>query len=581
MTTFNSAHSFELGPVEFNKSLWEYYYFLWTDRRWIHRRVDTIGSTDSSHWTNVDISFDINGAVLEATTKAYRLSDNERRPVPLMLHPKTHLLSFHSELNGAEQSLAGADDATRITQAISFYSFLREHPELTNQFERHFQQLANDTYQSIKSASVKELSEKIEIYIAETDNYLDQLARSSAAEEKITPNQSQTLSWETAVELAEYAVLLSIFISHMNSFWGKSANPLQGHSLIIVKVDRLSPAKNATLKLRFVKPHGEKLGTKVLGHQHKTIQYRESMLGSHFENRYHIRIDVPSSLKIVSVTTVEESTEKSTDQHAKKKLSPGQNGWIIGGQGNHIEIHDRKISNHPSNRSDATSRLIAQFEVEPKPQAFYTRASFAVFALILFLLFTDLYHSSSAEILTASIAIAALFVAVPKLLGRDTEDSLTANILSRMRLGLSVLTGICFTAGLYKQLLLPPILHQLCEGETHSDSCAPSAPAENSLVTFLISKDKVSEFVAHIPWIPIGNILWATSLLLCIAYFLWIIIALCVYYSRSRKSAKNLYKQSGQISKLRKLLNTIPEWVQISTEDEEFIGQYTVSISIK
>src|SRR5699024_8884738 len=104
---------------------------------------------------------------------------------------------------------------------------------------------------------------------------------------------------------------------------------------------------------------------------------------SHFENRYHIRIQVPPSLRIVSVKRVaEEKNRRIVDN-----FNPPPNDWVLDGQDDRVEIHDRKIARSPSDAINYKKHY-ALIQVEPLPHVFYTKAVYTVLALLGFLLFT-------------------------------------------------------------------------------------------------------------------------------------------------------------------------------------------------
>lgn len=538
----SDVYPFERGPFPYDLKLWDYYYSLWADRRWVHRRVDNIGASQSSTWSDIKITFDINAAVLEATARSYRISPEERLLLPLMTLPKSHMLGFEAEMNGKVQSLAGNDDSARIAQAISFCSFLKSHPVYQEDFKTCYKKLAEDTYRAFKDSSARSLSaiagQQIAIarqhsqeskslakeaaeLISESENF------SSPEKLKYLVSRIEKLTKEM-LSANTYARLLVNFIQHLNSFWGTTNSPIADHALIVLKSDRVPASSNAMLTLNFLKPHGSKLGKKFVGRSHKVIQYRESLLGSHFENRYHIRIQVPPTLRIVSARRVAE--EKNPRIIDNFNLPP--NDWILGGQDDRVEIHDRKLAQFPSNGTNCRKHY-ALIQVEPYPHVFYTKAAYTVSALLAFLIFTDWYSFKPIDIVPASVALAALFVGVPKLLGRATEDSLTESILSRMRQGLSSLVAISLASGIVRQLSDPVVQRILSD-----ISDLQASDHGFSIIGALFTGQSFSIDFWPASFGVVGIFLWLFSCSLCVLYFGWLSTAYSFYRWNSRKASK-------------------------------------------
>lgn len=569
-----TSYSFEKGPFPFDLQLWNFYYTLWTDRRWVHRRVDTIGSSEPSPWMNIEISFDINSAILEATAAAYNISPNKRLLLPLMLQPRTHLLGFEADLNGRSQSLASNDDSARMAQAISFASFMEKRVIQLDSFKYHYEALAADTYLAFKDSSAKLLQEKIAENIEKANQLIDQ---STELEKQLTDNSLEhATSAALLTEISEvtekmrahytYAGFLNDFIAHINSgvLWRETGNPLQGYRIIVLKVDRMHASSNAILNLRFLSPQTNKTSLNPLSFRRnaKTIYYRQSLLGTNFENRYHIRIKVPPGLKIVSAerNVVGRNPRIIDNLNEIEKIHEK-----FGGQDNVREWHDtqlRKTSTSPV----GPERCHALIRVEPDPRIFYSKALYTIVALLAFLFFAFSADLSSADIVTSSVALAALFIAVPKLLGRaEHEDFLTARILSCMRVALGFLITFCFIVGIGRQAFnnksflfdgqspltaseISECLSRISEAVLKLNSDPDGANGEIIGESRIYCGENMTTWSSDpSTYSNVFDLLFILAILGCILYACWMLGAILIYIYRLRKATSHYSHEPDEI----------------------------------
>lgn len=457
------------------------YHDLWTDRSWVHRRIDEISFTERG-MMQVKSTFDLDIAYLKKKISKLpkRLRKGDQIALPLMALPRTLLLDIDVTLDGKAQSFAGKETSAELTHCIYLQEYFSKHIADTSHCKKN---LVTKKWPSESFDEMQYVSDFIchwfeqgnsgyaEKRLAHITNQLDELkqeVQSLQREEEAEKDISQNISalHEKLITCSqELSILARITTPHYSK--SKTIKPYQWEQwsrfskdyIAVVLID--IPSDRGRAKLTYVtKTDFDYQEDVILPIRAFAIPVEcRSLLGSGVEERYHFRINAPeghyiSSLMATDIrndskvlfqpgeylqnkcSTVDEDTES-----IKCKTADGANLTFL-------EIKDGTIQDE-GNIFGSYLRI----GIEPFSKAFMLRALVGMAFLLFYLMISKFIQLDIGKVAPFSIAALGFLASSPLWFRIGSEDAFTHRTLRRGRTILGWLAAAVFLTSFGTQLI--------------------------------------------------------------------------------------------------------------------------------
>lgn len=552
------------------------YHDLWTDRSWVHRRIDEITFTERG-MMQVKSTFDLDISYLKQ--KINRLPQELRKDdqiaLPLMALPRTLLLDIDVMLDGKPQSFASTETSADITN----YIYIQEY------FNKHITKSNNCDGLSPRNGWPSKLSDEI-AYVSNLmhcwfkqggSEYIDEQQRDNHVnlekyktrilelkDEKTLKGESSTTKYfdqditslyKKFEECNNKILTLDLITSFGNdedpnekSYEWEEWSRFAKDYIAVVLIDLPSDRQRA--KLTYV--------TKTdLGYQEDAIRLLpvrpsaipvrcRSLLGSGIEKRYHFRVNAPEGHYISSLSLTDARDDNNEvffqlntppmDQCSKSK----ERAKLVtcetasGADLTFLEIKD----NTDRGKGNIFGYML-NIGVEPFPQTFIFRALVSIFFLLSYLLVARFLAFETGRIVPFSIAALGFLASSPLWFRIGSEDAFTHHTLRWGRTILAILSAAVFLISFGVQLVNEEMRAQ--EGNSRSNSCFYVFNADHQIfdeqyvcnMGSALSSKKIQNFVDHS---------WELIFVLCMLYILGIFWFFFRTHSQKKKF-KHFLKQ--------------------------------------
>lgn len=555
------------------------YHDLWTNRSWVHRRIDEISFTERG-MMQVKSTFDLDIAHLKGKISGLpeELRKGNQIALPLMALPRTLLLDIDVTLDGKAQSFAGSTASTDITKYIYLHEYFRRHISHINGRRKlsSFAKLPSGkieemTYvlEQIGYAFRENGSGYIENKCKQVSDNFNQCEKEFEAfkEESSKSGNGGRSDEETKKILSEKAAKerkrLSVLERITSSFCydDSSTDPYQWERwsrfsedyIAVVLVDL--PSDKTQAKLTFVtktNPDYSDLPS-ILPIRFSPRRFTSpSLLGSGIEKRYHFRVNAPDGhyISSINLTDVRDNNNealfkpnippKNSSHEEEKEVKSIACETADGANLTFLEIKD----NTPQGKGNIFGYTL-NIGVEPFPQTFIFRALVSIFFLLFYMLFARFSVFESGRIIPFSIAALGFLASSPLWFRIGSEDAFTHRTLRRGRTILGWLSAAAFLASFGVQLVnSKAIASATLEG--HKCSCI-SLLNNHMLVNRIVNDQPICERYSRLferypdPKVDETKLLeilinhsWELVFTLCILY----VFGICWFFARTyfRKS---------------------------------------------
>ena len=518
----------------------KFYYELWHDRSWINRRIDEV-KIISEDATETKSTFDLNIERLNELAVKHGIADSDRLVVPLLFQPRMPLLRVDIDLNGIPQSLAGTLQSASVSACICVHDIL-EHlttDSSDEQFDRFYEPLYSwlidgnmskmykDLNRILRDSDGSNLSRSWDVerwsdleysYIAVV--CLDRLHRSQNA--KLTCIFSTMYSKAESAEPSHFTPAAVDYYNAAESITTEPDMPESIRAVTAASSKRRLPSKLAVLPSKII--HAAEVSKLWLLPRSRDIPFMipGTQLGTGFEERYHLKFQVPDGLLITSLSIYEEGIGPDRailerPVYAHEKYAAGRCcclacAWSdavnarVASTSNSLEIHDLTKT-----RSGGTGRKYEiRIGMEPDPRIFKLPAVLCLYLLLLYTIIVRVATWSLPDLAVFTLTAAAFFVALPFLFRRYREHDFTSIALRRLRRVLGVLVATCLTGGLFNQYL------KFAQGRTENGSEIKLSQlidrwCENHSSVLDMSGDVV-QVLGYFPWLALLIIIGLASL---------------------------------------------------------------------
>lgn len=387
------------------------YHDLWTDRGWIHRRIDEISFTERG-MMQVKSTFDLDIAYLKKKISKLpkRLRKGDQIALPLMVLPRTLLLDIDVTLDGKAQSFASTETSTDITRYIYLQEYLNNYifnnsecnklssfKKLPPEALEEINYISNLTNHVFRQGGRDYIAKRRKHIVEEFERYDDQL---SSFKKDPTSNQiaGQSIIKDLSDKITKCDKELSILdqvalpCNDKNSSlepyrWEKWSRFSEDY-IAVVLVDL--PKDRRRAKLTYItrtSPDYSKASNIFPIRTSSPTVACASLLGSGVERRYHFRVNAPDGHYISSLSLADTrndnnevafhqptaSSEKDSCVN-KNNAEPVACVTADGADLTFLEIKDKT----PEEKGNIFGYTL-NIGVEPFPQTFMSRAQVAIF----------------------------------------------------------------------------------------------------------------------------------------------------------------------------------------------------------
>ena len=441
------------------------YHDLWTDRSWVHRRIDEISFTERG-MMQVKSTFDLDIAYLRK--RIIDLPEELRRDdqiaLPLMALPRTLLLDIDVTLDGKAQSFASTETSADITRCIYLQEYFSKRkkdlsinewpPECLDEMEYVSEFICHWLEQSSSEDARKWLQNT-----DQTDEIKEKimtLDREETEGKCISQNDIDTL-YE---ELKSCDKTLSIIDNITNSDYPEdtTTKPYQWEQwsrfskdyIAVVLIDIPSGRRRAKLTyITKTNPNYSNISN-ILSIRTSLITVAcASLLGSGVEKRYHFRINAPDGHYISSLGLVDARNDNNEVAFHQSNVSSQRDSYdstnkaqsvacvtADGANLTFLEIKDNTLQGR-GNIFGYTLNI----GVEPFPRTFMTRACLGIVFLLVYLLISRFMTFKIESTVPFNIAALGFLASSPLWFRIGSEDAFTHRTLKR---GRSILVGLAF-----------------------------------------------------------------------------------------------------------------------------------------
>ena len=476
------------------------YHDLWTNRSWVHRRIDEISFTERG-MMQVKSTFDLDITHLKEKIGSLpeELRKGDQIALPLMALPRTLLLDIDVMLDGKAQSFASTKTSAEITCCIYLQEYYNKHLSRINSskiFLRHgwppktvaeIDFVSNLLYQAIRNGDSKYIEEKqasISDKYAQYQKEIEKIENSSKTEG--TEKKIDNILSENFAESKATGLILDKITSPHEQLdtdlepyqWFRWSRFTEDDYIAVALVDLPSDRKRA--KLTFVTKTSPDYSDSpsILPIRFSPRRFiSPSLLGSGIEKRYHFRVNAPDGhyISSINLTDVRDNNNevffkpnipsKSSSREEEKEVKSIACETADGANLTFLEIKD----NTPQGEGNVFGYTLS-IGVEPFPQTFIFRALVSIFFLLFYMLFARFAVFESGRIIPFSIAALGFLASSPLWFRIGSEDAFTHRTLRRGRTILGWLSAAAFLASFGVQLVNSKAIANATP-ERHECSC--------------------------------------------------------------------------------------------------------------
>ena len=552
------------------------YHNLWTDRSWVHRRIDEISFTERG-MMQVKSTFDLDIAYLKK--KISRLPKKLRKgnqvALPLTALPRTLLLDIDVTLDGKAQSFASTETSADITRCIYVQEYYNEYVSIINSSNAQMQQewpakeideiayVSDIMYKSFQQHGGKYLDEQKTYVLNNLKKCQNKLAILRREEETLDSTLKKNIK-QSREELEDYIfkyknklkIQKRITPSHSDDSNLDSSNQAKNKWLrfkesdyiAVVLVDLPSDRKRAKLTYVTKTRPDYSDAPSILPIRFSPRRFTSpSLLGSGIEKRYHFRVNAPNGhyLSSINLTDVRNNNNEAFFQsnnpcpEEKETVKSITCETADGADLTFLEIKDKTVQG-----SGNIFGYTLNIGVEPFPQTFIFRALVSIFFLLFYMLFARFAAFESGRIVPFSIAALGFLASSPLWFRIGSEDAFTHRTLRRGRTILGGLSTAVFLLSFGTQLVRSGEIAK-ASPDGHKTSCV-SLLNDHILVSRVIDDQFICGKYSRLFEVTkdasksleeIINHSWELVFLLCILYALGIFWFLTRTYFQ-----KNVFK---------------------------------------
>lgn len=459
------------------------YHDLWTNRSWVHRRIDEISFTERG-MMQVKSTFDLDIAYLKKkiSTLPKKLHKDDHIELPLMALPRTLILDIDVTLDGKAQSFGSTETSAYITHCIYLQEYFSKHIAdinhcskglLTNKWPSEYfdeMEYVSDFichwFEKGSSRYAEERLKDITNQLNELKKEIKPLQKKEEAGEDISQNIN-TLHEKLMICNRELLIMDNITCSApsekatIKPYRWEQWSRFSKDYIAVVLIDIPSNRRRAKLTYETKIDIGYQ-GDAFLPIRTSAISIGcWSLLGSGAEERYHFRINAPdghyiSSLRLADARNnnnevafrqpnapVEEDSFADTND-TKSVTCVAADGADL----TFLEIKD----NTPQGKGNMFGHTL-NIGVEPFPRTFISRAHLGIVFLIAYLLISRFITFDIGRIIPFSVAALGFLASSPLWFRIGSEDSFTHHTLKKGRKILVNLAAVVFATSFINHLV--------------------------------------------------------------------------------------------------------------------------------
>ena len=461
------------------------YHDLWTDRDWVHRRIDEISFTERG-MMQVKSTFDLDIAYLKKKISRLpkKLRKGDQIALPLMALPRTLLLDIDVTLDGKAQSFASTETSTDITRHIYLQEYLNNYIFNNSECNKlsSFKKLPPETVEEINYISNltdhvfrqgggdyiakrrKHTAEEFERY----DDQLSSLKKDSTSNQTASQDMIKDLSDKLTKCDKELSILDQVALpcndknSSLKPYRWEKWSRFSEDYIAVVLVDL--PKDRRRAKLTYIartSPDYSKASNILPIRTSSPTVACTSLLGSGVERRYHFRVNAPDGHYISSLSLSDTRNDNSevafhqpTTSSEKDSCVNKNNAKPVacvtadGADLTFLEIKD----NTPEGEGNIFGYTL-NIGVEPFPQTFMSRAQLSIVFLLVYLLISRFITFEIGRIIPFSIAALGFLASSPLWFRIGSEDAFTHRTLKRGRRILVGLATVVFATSFANHLV--------------------------------------------------------------------------------------------------------------------------------
>lgn len=489
--------SLELPPPQKCKL----YHDLWTDRSWVHRRIDEISFTERG-MLQVKSTFDLDITHLKEKIGSLpeELRKGDQIALPLMALPRTLLLDIDVTLDGKTQSFASTETSTDITRHIYLQEYFSKYipdPIKLSEFSS-FEELSPGSLEKMNYIStltdhifreggkdyIRQKREHTTKEFDRYDNKMSAIKEDSTLKQNVSQDTINRLSEKLAKCAKELSILDQVAPPYDDKNFSSELYRMEKwlrfseDYIAVVLVDLPSDRRRA--KLTFVTKTSPDYSDSpsILPIRFSPRRFTSpSLLGSGIEKRYHFRVNAPDGhyISSINLTDVRDNNNeaffkpnippKNSSREEEKQVKSITCETADGANLTFLEIKDNTLQEE-GNIFGYTLNI----GVEPFPQTFIFRALVSIFFLLFYMLFARFAVFESGRIIPFSIAALGFLASSPLWFRIGSEDAFTHRTLRRGRTILGWLSAAAFLASFGVQLVNSKAIASATP-KGHGDSC--------------------------------------------------------------------------------------------------------------
>lgn|GEM_PF-1810091 len=446
------------------------YHNLWTDRSWVHRRIDEISFTERG-MMQVKSTFDLDIAHLKEKINNLpeELRKGDQIALPLMALPRTLLLDIDVTLDGKAQSFASTETSFDVTRCIYVQEYYDKHLSKVNSNNIFLRRgwppkmvpeiayVSNLMYQAFRQGDGDYIETKREIISDEYVQYQEEIEKIENSS-KIVGDEKKidNILYENFAESrTRFSILDRITTSRhqlntdLETYqWVRWSRFTGDDYIAVILVDL--PKDRRRAKLTYVAKtspdYSESANILPIRTSSRAVVCA-SLLGSGAEKRYHFRVNAPDGHYISSLSLADARNDNNEVAFYQPNASSGRD--LCGNRNNakpvacvtadgadltFLEIKD----NTPEGGGNIFGYTL-NIGVEPFPQTFMSRAQLSIVFLLVYLLISRFITFEVGRIIPFSIAALGFLASSPLWFRIGSEDAFTHRTLKR---GRRILAGL-------------------------------------------------------------------------------------------------------------------------------------------
>ena len=451
------------------------YHDLWTDRSWVHRRIDEVSFTERG-MMQVKSTFDLDIAHLREKISKLpkKLRREDQIALPLMALPRTLLLDIDVTLDGKAQSFASTETSFDITRCIYVQEYYNKYLSRINNnkiFLQHkwpsktvteiafVSDLIHKAVKSDDSDYIEKEQTSISNKYAQYQKEIERIEKSpktGLGKKKI----DNTLYKNFVESRARFLILDRITASHyqLNTAleayqWDRWSRFTRDDYIAVILVDL--PKDRRRAKLTYIAKtspdYSDTPNTLPIRTSSRTIACA-SLLGSGVEKRYHFRVNAPEGHYISSLSLADVRDDNNEVSFYQPNVSSGKDACSSNNNTNSVscvnadgaDLTFLEIKDNTPQRKGNIFGYMLNIGVEPFPQTFMSRAHLGIVFLLVYLLISRFITFEIGRIIPFSMAALGFLASSPLWFRIGSEDAFTHRTLKRGRKILVWLATVVF-----------------------------------------------------------------------------------------------------------------------------------------